>query len=330
MNDNANNFPAKFKLDPEQEAIRLDVFLVGHLAPISRSSIRKAIDAGHILVDGVKKKPSFHLVPDNVVEVSSIETPKTRPEPENIAIEILYEDDAIAVVNKAAQMVVHQGKGHGRGTLASALVYHFDQLSSVGGEIRPGIVHRLDRDTTGVIIVAKNNVVHENLSAQFKARTIVKEYTAIVIGIPNRDRDRILKPIGVHPKVREKMAVRSGHATSRDADTFYEVVERYKRFSLIKILPKTGRTHQIRVHLASVGLPVLCDRIYGGRSDVRKGELISGGNNDGTDTSEPIMIRQALHAQRLQIDHPTTGERIEFIAPMPADMEAVLEVLKTC
>jgi len=165
--------------------------------------------------------------------------------------------------------VVHPSRGHLGGTLVNALAHHFSQLSGVGGTCRPGIVHRLDRDTSGILVVAKTDAAHIALAAQWEQRTIVKEYFAIVAGVPDRDRDRIDQPIGMHPHQREKMAIRAGHTTSREASTFYEVQERLAGFAALHVHPFTGRTHQIRVHLAHIGYPVLCDRIYGGRPRLR-------------------------------------------------------------
>jgi 23S rRNA pseudouridine1911/1915/1917 synthase len=217
-------------------------------------------------------------------------------------------------------MVVHPARGHWTGTLASALAYHFEQLSSVGGPARPGLVHRLDRDTSGVILVAKTDRAHLELTAQFERRTTEKEYVAIVAGVPDRDRDVIDLPIGIHPYQREKMAIRASHPTARNAETFYEVERRFRGFALVRVLPKTGRTHQIRLHLAHIGCPVLCDRQYGGRSQITLGELIHGREDDCV-----LLARQALHARRLRIKHPETGQPIEFEAPLPDDMTAVLE-----
>jgi 23S rRNA pseudouridine1911/1915/1917 synthase len=244
------------------------------------------------------------------------------PHPEEIPLDILYEDEHIIAVNKPAGMVVHPARGHWSGTLASALSFHFRQLSSLGGPTRPGIVHWLDRDTSGVIVVAKTDPMHFALAAQFENRTTEKEYFAITAGVPDRDRDRVEQPIGIHPQQREKMAIRQGHSTSRDATTFYEVVERFAGFAAVRVLPKTGRTHQIRVHLAHIGCPVLCDKLYGGRSQVTARELVRGGGEN------VVLARQALHAQRIKLAHPATGESIEFVAPLPADMAKVLHMLR--
>ncbi len=214
---------------------------------------------------------------------------------------------------------------HWSGTLTAALAFHFEQLSSVGGPTRPGIVHRLDRDTSGVIIVAKTDRAHHRLAEQFAARTVRKEYFALVRGNPDRDADRIDRPIGAHPYQREKMAIRENHRTSRPASTFYEVIERFDGFAAVRVLPKTGRTHQIRVHLAHVGCPVLCDAIYSGASRITEGEL-----RRRQPDATVLLERMALHARRLQVAHPETGETLEFTAPIPADIQAVLDCLREC
>jgi 23S rRNA pseudouridine1911/1915/1917 synthase len=235
---------------------------------------------------------------------------------------VLFEDDHLAVINKPTGMVVHPAKGHWAGTLASALAFHFSRLSSVGGVSRPGIVHRLDRDTTGAILVAKTDVAHQSLAAQFEAREVEKEYQAIVRGVPNRDRDRIDQPVGVHPNQREKMAIRANHSTTRTALTEYEVVERFPGFALLRVFPKTGRTHQIRVHLTYVGYPILCDRLYAGHAQITTGQL------QKTDDPTVLLDRQALHAARISFTHPVSGERVQVSAPLAADMQCVLDVLR--
>jgi 23S rRNA pseudouridine1911/1915/1917 synthase len=208
--------------------------------------------------------------------------------------------------------------------LASALQYHFaGTLSGGGGPTRPGIVHRLDRDTSGVILVARSDAAHYRLARQFAERSIEKEYFAIVCGAPERDRDVIDRPIGFHPHVREKMAIRRDDPSSRPAATFYEVLERFPGFASLRILPKTGRTHQIRVHLNHLGCPILCDRQYGGRSQITRGEL----RGEPAD-AKVLLSRQALHARRIRFRHPADGHLMEIEAPLPADMEAVLGELR--
>ncbi len=302
---------------------RLDWFLARQFPIYSRVNLRRAINAGGVQVNGDRKKAAHHLSTGYRVRITLPELPRKYPQPENIPLEILYEDDLLAVINKPAGMVVHPGRGHWSGTLASALQYHFDQLSSAGGITRPGIVHRLDRDTSGVLIVAKTDQAHMQLAEQFGRREVEKEYFAIVVGMPDRDRDIVNLPIGMHPYQREKMAIRRDHTTSRPAETFYEVVERLAGFAAVKVSPKTGRTHQIRIHLSSIGCPVLCDRLYGGRAELTRGEL----HHDPAD-DYVLLARQALHARRLKFTHPGTGESLECTAPLPADMAATLEELR--
>ncbi len=328
----AENDPLQFEVADHQSNKRLDVFLSDCLPDVSRVRVKRGIDSRNAVVDGTIRKASFRVSAGQRVEFRLPPPPAAGPEPEPIDLTILYEDEAIAIVDKPAGMVVHPAKGHWSGTLASALVHHFDQLSEHGGPSRPGIVHRLDRDTSGVIVVAKTDAVHENLAAQFKNRDVSKEYLAIVSGCPDRDRDRIHQPIGAHPSQREKMAIRAGHSTSREAETFYEVQERYRGFALVLAKPKTGRTHQIRLHLLHIGAPVLCDRLYSGRAQLSVGELrqITRLNNLAEELAEDSLLldRQALHAHRLSFAHPLTGDRMEFSAEPPPDMQRLLLLLQ--
>ena len=316
--------PIELVVSDEQAGARLDWFLARAFPAFSRVALRRAINAAGVRIDGVRVKAAHRLRAGERVSVVLPEAAREGPQPENIPLDVLYEDDVIAAVNKPPGMVVHPAKGHWAGTLAAALQFHFNQLSTAGGATRPGIVHRLDRDTSGVIVVAKTDRAHLRLAEQFEARTVEKEYFAVCAGVPGRDRDVIDLPIGAHPYQREKMAIRRDHTTSRPAQTFYEVIERFAGFSAVKVLPKTGRTHQIRLHLASIGCPVLCDKLYGGRSQITRGEL-TGDRADET----VVLARQALHARRLKIRHPTSGEVLEFVAPLPGDIEAVLQVLRT-
>jgi 23S rRNA pseudouridine1911/1915/1917 synthase len=312
-------------VDQASVGVRLDHFLAQQLGGFSRAHLQRAITAAGILVNGGAAKPSYKVRSGDRVRIVELEVPRVGPVPQPMALELLYEDDAIAVVNKPAGVIVHPARGHWEGTLASGLAHHFGQLSERGGPTRPGIVHRLDRETSGVIVVAKNDAAHEALAQQFQARTVEKEYLAIVVGVPDLDRDVIDKPIGDHPTHREKMAIRADHLSSRDAVTYYEVAERYLGFALVCARPKTGRTHQIRLHLAHIGCPVLCDRLYGGRAQITAGELRPG-------TCEPELVvlrRHALHSQRLALAHPTTGAAMEFQAPLAEDMQTVLDVLRS-
>lgn len=313
---------AQFDVSGSDVGQRLDAFLAARLPQYSRVHLRRAIDAGGAAIDGRPAKPSHRLREGERIRFVVPEVPREGPQPEAIPLDILYEDADMAAVNKPPGMVVHPAKGHWKGTLASALAHHFSTLSTAGGATRPGIVHRLDRDTSGVILVAKTDAAHMALAEQFERRGVEKEYWAIVVGSPPRDRDLIDRSIGAHPYQREKMAVRHDHPTVREAQTFYEVVERFPGFALVRILPKTGRTHQIRVHLASIGCPVLCDRLYGGRARITQRELVGGGDDT------VVLARQALHAHRLKITHPVTGESLELVASLAADLQAVLDLLR--
>jgi 23S rRNA pseudouridine1911/1915/1917 synthase len=299
------------------------------LPAFSRSALQRAIEAGEIRVDDATCRPSLRLRVGSIVAVRKLDVPREGPEPQDIPLEVLYEDDAIVVVNKAAGMIVHPAKGHWAGTLAGALAHHFGALSRRGGPTRPGIVHRLDRDTSGVIVVAKTDQAHDALAAQFQSRQVEKEYLAIVVGVPDRDRDVVDQPIGDHPTQREKKSLRAGHASSRPATTLYEVVERFVGYALVRARPQTGRTHQIRLHLTHAGFPVLCDRLYGGRAKIMELELIPRDQlRHDTQAGEPLLERQALHAHRLALAHPTTSVWMQFEAPLPADMLRTLDALR--
>jgi 23S rRNA pseudouridine1911/1915/1917 synthase len=309
----------------DQAGERLDAFLAAALPQYSRVHLRRAITAGGVQVDGRNAKPAYRLLAGQRIVLALPEMPRTGPVPEDIPLDVIYEDEHLAAINKPAGMVVHPAKGHWSGTLTSALAHHFQSLSEVGGPTRPGIVHRLDRETSGVIVVAKTDAAHMGLAAQFESRTTVKEYFAITAGVPDRDRDIVRAPIGAHPYQREKMAVRDDHSTSRDAETYFEVLERFSRFAALRVLPKTGRTHQIRVHLAHIRFPILCDRLYSGRSQITIGELRGAAQPEG----EVVLERVALHAQRLEIAHPISGAELVLEAPLPDDLVQTLAALRS-
>jgi 23S rRNA pseudouridine1911/1915/1917 synthase len=314
-----------FVVSPESAGLRLDVFLARMIPDQSRSFLARAIEKGAVRVDGVVARASVKLKAGSLVCLDVPEPPRAGPAAEEIPLEFLLLDDVMAAVNKPAGMVVHPAKGNWKGTLAGALKWHLERegagLSSLGGPTRPGIVHRLDRDTSGVIVVARSEDAHHRLAKQFERRTVEKTYLAITQGQPSFDRDEISAPIGIHPYQREKMAVRQDHATSREAVTRYEVIERFRGAALVRVAPKTGRTHQIRVHLAHIGCPVLCDMLYSGRSVIEPTLF-------GLPAGPPLLTRQALHAASLAIDHPATGERLQLAAPLPADMEGMLAALR--
>ena len=316
--------PVELTVEAAEAGGRLDAFLASHFADYSRVHLRRVISAGGVKIDGRGGKPAYRLKPGQRVSIVLPEIPREAPAPEDIPLEVLYEDEHLAVVNKPPGMVVHPARGHWSGTLASALQFRYGTtLSATGGASRPGIVHRLDRDTSGAILVARDDRSHAALSRQFAERRVEKEYFALVSGRPQRDRDLIDCPIGFHPHVREKMAIRRADSASRPAQTFYEVLERFDGFAAVKALPKTGRTHQIRVHLNHVGCPVLCDRQYGGRRRITRGEI-------RRDPSDELVLleRQALHARRLRFEHPASGAMMEVEAPLPADIAAVLDELR--
>ena len=317
---------------------RLDVFLATVFPDQSRSFLARAINKGTVRVDGITAKASFRLKAGATVRMTVPEPPRPGPVAEEIPLDFLHVDDWIAAVNKPPGMVVHPAKGNWKGTLAGALKWHLGGgraaepvgvdddsaaagLSTAGGPTRPGIVHRLDRDTSGVIVVARTEEAHHRLAKQFEQRTVEKTYLAITQGEPRFDRDEIDLPIGIHPYQRERMAIRRDHPTSRPAVTRYEVLERYGVAALVRVMPRTGRTHQIRVHMAAIGCPVLSDGLYSGRTAVDPALL-------GRPAGPPLLKRQALHASRIALDHPQSRERVEFVAPLPADLEAVLALLR--
>ncbi len=262
---------------------RLDRFLAENCLGTSRARLQMLIRNNLVTVDGRAAKASAILRGDQTVvarldQLESLKPAETTGE--DIPLDVLYQDDDVIAINKPAGMVVHPAKGHWSGTLTAALLYHFGPLSTAGGPHRPGIVHRLDRDTSGVIIVARNDETQTRLMKQFERRTVEKRYLAIVSPAPDRDRDAIEAPIGPHPWQREKMSIRHDDRKARPARTFYEVIQRSGRWARIHAYPKTGRTHQIRVHLAHIGCPVLADRLYSGRARITAG-FVDRGVDDG-------------------------------------------------
>ena len=295
---------------------RADVFLSGFLTELSRSSIKKHIERGNILIDRKTFKPSKIISGGESVSVNIPPPEPCGVEGEEIDIEILHEDRDMIVVNKPAGMVVHPGAGVTGGTLVNALVHMCKDLSGIGGEMRPGIVHRLDKETSGVMVVAKNDRAHKSLSEQFKSRETEKEYAAVVSGEIKKSSGIFSSPIGRSPSNRIKMS--SFSKAARNAETRWEVVERLRGATLVSVWPKTGRTHQIRVHFSENGFPVIADKVYGGK----KSRL----RNSGTVRS--LIKRHALHAKNLRFTHPATGKRIEFSAEIPEDMISAINFLR--
>jgi 23S rRNA pseudouridine1911/1915/1917 synthase len=312
----------------KSEGMRLDQYVLLHLgADFSRSEVQRAIEAGGVSVNGKPViKPSYKVRKHDRLGVEMPAPTHDIPVPEDIPLDILYQDDWLAIVNKPPDMVVHPAKGNWSGTLVNALQWHFrEHLSTGNGHLRAGIVHRLDKDTSGVILVAKDDRTHRDLAMQFESRKVFKEYVALAAGALDRDSDYIEGALKMHPHDRLRMIV-STDADAKPALSYYEVLERFRGFALVKVQPRTGRTHQIRVHLQHAGCPVLADKLYGGRSQVKLSELAPDVPPDG---DEVLISRQALHAFRLRFKHPRTEQWIEAEAPLPADMRRVLEALRT-
>jgi 23S rRNA pseudouridine1911/1915/1917 synthase len=314
-----------FEVHHKMAGTRLDLFLATMCPDFSRSLIQKAISAGQVSVNDAPTKSSFKVRLGDKVKVALAEPVHDTFFPEDIPLDILYEDEYLAVINKPYDMVVHPAKGHWSGTLVNALQFHFSALSNLNGDYRPGIVHRLDRDTSGVILVAKEESAHRDLAMQFESRKVFKEYLAITAGVLDRDSDYIEGRICHHPSDRVKMMVTDDEEDGKEACSFYEVLERFRGFTLCKVQPRTGRTHQIRVHLASVGHPVLADKTYGGRDNVCLSDLVA-----DLDPAEDVVLmqRQALHAHRLRFLHPHRREPISAVAPLPPDFERTLAALR--
>src|SRR3954470_12135840 len=274
--------PCEFTVKARMVGKRIDAYLASRFPDYSRSVVQKVIDAGAVLVNGQPIKASYKVRLDDRICVWLPELADDASAPEDIPLDVVYEDAAFTVVNKPAGMVVHPAKGHWSGTLVNALQFHYDTLSTVAGENRPGIVHRLDRDTTGLLLVAKDDLAHRGLASQFEQRTVSKEYLALVSGIPQRDSDYIERTIGFHPTNREKMAIRLPEDGGKEAVTFYEVLERFAGFAYVRCKPATGRTHQIRVHLAHIGHPIVADKAYSGRDRLTVGDLLGPGAPDAS------------------------------------------------
>jgi len=302
-----------FTIGPEQAGLRLDAFLASQIEGWSRARLQKLIEAEDVLVNGKLSKPSYKLREHDELEVELISPTTTSFTPEPIPIEIVYEDETLVVVNKPAGLVVHPAAGIQSGTLANALAYHFQQLPNAS-TVRPGIVHRLDRDTSGLLVVAKTESALENLSDQFRARSVYKSYLALVHGRVKSDSGRIEEPLARDPSNRTRMAVVRG---GRSALSIYRVNRRFNRFTLLDVKLETGRTHQIRVHLAWLKHPVVADETYGGGRDntIQDPRLKSRIRGLG---------RHFLHAEKLAFTHPSTNERVQFQSPLPQELSELL------
>ena len=324
MSPNPQETRIELSAGPEDDGYRLDKVLARRLEEFSRSFLQQLVRNGGVAVNGATKKPSHKVRRGDSIALVIPALPEDRVEPENIPLSVLYEDVDLIVIDKPAGMVVHPSRAGASGTLANALMFHCSQLSDVNTPLRPGIVHRLDRDTTGAIAAAKTNFAHKELAAQFEARTVRKEYLAVVEGVVDRDEDVIETRIERDARMRERMRV--SFTRGRTAVTTFRVEERFGKHSIVRAFPRTGRTHQIRVHLQFIGHPIVADSLYGRSdacfpSDLRKGEIRQ-------PSALPLIARQALHARRLEFEHPRTGARMAFEAPLPADIACLWDALR--
>lgn len=315
--DNPDQETLSFRVAPADAGVRLDAYLAARIEGWSRSRLQRLIETEDVLVNGKPSKPSYKLREQDELEVELTTPASASFAPEPIPIEIVYEDDTLVVVNKPAGLVVHPAAGIHFGTLANAVAYHFQQLPDNGAGVRPGIVHRLDRDTSGLLVVAKTEAALEHLSDQFRDRTVFKSYIALVHGRVQSESGRIDQPLARDPANRTRMAVVRG---GRSALSLYRVRQRFDRFTLLDIELKTGRTHQIRVHLAWLKHPVVGDETYG-----------AGRDNTIQDVKLRARIRHLgrhfLHAEKLAFTHPRTNQRVEFSSSLPPEVAELLTVI---
>jgi len=316
----------KFRVSEADAGLRLDQFLAAQVSDVSRARVQELIAQRCVTVNGGWEKPSLRLrIGDEIEIAGELQRPPVRAIAEEIPLEVVYEDDWLAVVNKPAGLLVHAGAGQSRSTLVNALLHHFKQLSGAGGELRPGIVHRLDKETSGLMVVTKTDAAHHRLAAQFAARQVKKTYLALVQGWPEREGDSIHAPISRDRARRIRMTTRA--AAGREAVTHFKVLERFDspwgKFSLLEVRIETGRTHQIRVHLASIHHPVVGDTLYGAARAMR--------TLPGKRAALPApaaLTRNFLHAARLEFQHPATGRKMSFSTPLPAELDRFLEQLR--
>lgn len=301
----------------EEAGVRLDAF-VAQSAEISRSQAQRLIEAGSVTIDGKIAAKNSKLRCGDIVEIAMPENEDCEALPENIPLDVRYEDDDIIIVNKPCGMVVHPAPGHTHGTLVNALMYHCgDSLSGIGGVNRPGIVHRIDRDTSGLICAAKNDKAHLSLAAQLQDHSMHREYRMLAVGGFREDSGTIDAPVGRHPIDRKKMAViKQADKKARNAVTHWQVLERFSGFTYVQAVLETGRTHQIRVHMAYIGHPLMGDTVYGG------------GHTTFEKHNAQLLDGQMLHATALILEHPVTGEKMRFESELPDNFVAVLEKLR--
>lgn len=297
----------KYTVEKNEELTRLDKYLCDQEEAMSRSRIQSLIDDDKILVNGKKAKANYKVKCDDVIDLLEVEDESLEVEAEDIALDIIYEDQDVIVINKPKGMVVHPAPGAMKHTLVNALLFHCRDLSGINGVLRPGIVHRIDKDTTGLLIVAKNDVSHQSLSEQLQSKSVSRKYYALVHGVIEHDFGTIDAPIGRDPKDRQKMCVTSNN--SKDAVTHFQVIERFEEYTLVECRLETGRTHQIRVHMQYIKHPVVGDEKYSYRKTMQVGG-------------------QLLHAHEIEFVHPRTKEKVVLQAPLPNIFEEVLKELK--
>jgi 23S rRNA pseudouridine1911/1915/1917 synthase len=309
----------RFEVSKENAGSRLDLFLSRMELELSRNQVQRLIDENCILVNERPQKASYRLRLEDQVLVFVPPPPPSLLVPEPLSLNIVFEDEHLIAINKSPGLVVHPATSHRTSTLVHGLLHHCDRLADLGGPLRPGIVHRLDKDTSGIIVVAKENSAYRHLSRQFKEKRVYKEYSALVYGVLRQSSGQFTDPIRRHPKNRKKMGIIAG---GREASTFWWLERLFGEVSLVKVVIKTGRTHQIRVHFSHAHHPVVGDATYGGKKRVKS-------------VQNPVMRarlskvkRQMLHARRLTFEHPATGEKLDLAAPLPEDMRDLLGFLR--
>lgn len=311
------------RVRPRSAGKRVDRYLHGLHPRISRTILQRYIKQGLVTVNGMPTKPSYEPVAGDIIRVVLPPPPPSEVIPENIPLNILYEDDWILVINKSAGIVCHPAHGTQTGTVANAVAFHAHTLSHGEDPFRPGIVHRLDKNTTGVMLIAKSDEAHWRVSLQFERRTVKKQYFAICEGVFSLDGDVINKPLAPHPETTQRMIMPGAFPRQglfKEAVTEYRVNTRYRGYTTVDLFPKTGRTHQLRVHMASVHHPIVGDTLYGGRK-VSEAELAGSGSSD------PLIEHQALHARRLTLVHPLLEKPMSFEAPLPSNMQRIVDLL---
>lgn len=312
-----------FDIKKAFEDRRIDRYLASRLPDYSRTFLQKLVKEGAVLVNGRTIKSSYDIQKGDFISVRVPVLEESKIVPEDIPIDIVYEDDYLMLINKPYDMVVHPAGRHHCGTVVNALAFHCQNLSQVNGPLKAGIVHRLDRDTSGIMLTIKSDAVHSQIAMQFEKRSVKKEYLAVVEGELMFDSDEISLPIARHIIDSQKMAVR--HDIGKEAVSIYEVVERFRGYTLVKVMPKTGRTHQIRVHMRAIGHPVVADFMYSSQESCYLSDLLQKKREEG---ELPIIDRQALHAHRIEFFHPIHNKKMEFEVDLPDDISALVKTLR--